>query len=305
MGLLQKNINVRVSVKMAEYYKQLGYTIPTKTDAKGIERYDIKNYFNVDVDDLPCGSSVSVKVECDRCKKTYSMRYKTYLKHKHGEKIYCNSCSKALFNSGKNNPNFGGKYSPKGEKSYNYGGKYSKRGKDNPLWDPNITDEERKTKRNYPEYVEFIKKVLIRDNFTCQCCGLHNSKNMRVHHLNGYNWCKEQRTDETNGITLCETCHKNFHSKYGTKNNTKEQFEKWIGHAIIELGKYNGKLPTARKVYCIEENKIYNSIKELAHEWGCNETSARDACNHRRGIKSLYKKHLMWIEDAIKNNYII
>ncbi len=39
---------------------------------------------------------------------------------------------------------------------------------------------------------------------------------------------KELRTTLTNGITLCETCHKNFHHQYGYGNNTKKQFEKWL-----------------------------------------------------------------------------
>lgn len=37
--------------------------------------------------------------------------------------------------------------------------------------------------------------------------------------------CKEEK-----GITLCETCHNNFHNTYGRRDNTKEQFEKWINN---------------------------------------------------------------------------
>ena len=31
-----------------------------------------------------------------------------------------------------------------------------------------------------------------------------------------------------NGITLSEKAHREFHKKYGTKNNTKEQLEEFL-----------------------------------------------------------------------------
>ena len=107
-------------------------------------------------------------------------------------------------------------------------------GSNNPNWNPNLTEIEREIDRNIEGYTEFIKKVLERDNYTCQCCGEKEkvSGQLNVHHLDGYNWCKEKRTDETNGITLCKSCHKKFHSIYGRGDNTKEQFEEWIKNNI-------------------------------------------------------------------------
>ena len=69
--------------------------------------------------------------------------------------------------------------------------------------------------------------VFKRDNYTCRCCGKDTHNNVS-HHLDGYNWCIEKRLDVDNGVTLCESCHKEFHSIYGYGNNTKEQFEEWI-----------------------------------------------------------------------------
>ena len=123
---------------------------------------------------------------------------------------YCNNCSATVLTTGENNPS----------------------------WNPNKTDEERLIGRHTQYDKQFVKKVLKRDHYTCQCCGKH-SGSLIVHHLDGYNWCKDKRYDETNGITLCKNCHKNFHMEYGRGNNTKEQFESWLGQAV-ELLKYNG-----------------------------------------------------------------
>ena len=109
--------------------------------------------------------------------------------------------------------------------------KQSKRvsGKNNPNYNPNITDEERQMKRNYPEYKEWRKLVYERDYYTCQICGDNKGGNLIAHHLEGYNSNKELRTTLGNGITLCEECHGNFHHQYGKGNNTKEQFIEFIG----------------------------------------------------------------------------
>lgn len=100
------------------------------------------------------------------------------------------------------------------------------RGENNKLFNPLITDEERRTRRNYPEYKEFIKNVYERDNYTCQLSGQIGGE-LVVHHLNGYNWDKEHRIDINNAITLSSKIHKLFHRYYGKGNNTKEQFEEF------------------------------------------------------------------------------
>lgn len=101
-------------------------------------------------------------------------------------------------------------------------------GSNNPNYNPNLTDEDRESRRNIPDYQEFIKEVYKRDNYTCQRCGDNKGGNLVAHHLNGYDTFKEQRTDVNNGVTLCNVCHKEFHSLYGYGNNTKEQYEEWI-----------------------------------------------------------------------------
>ena len=101
-------------------------------------------------------------------------------------------------------------------------------GKLNPWYNPNLTDEERISNRDYIEYTKWRDEVYKRDNYTCQRCGKRQG-DINAHHLNGYDTFKEQRVDVNNGVTLCNVCHKEFHSLYGYGNNTKEQYEEWIG----------------------------------------------------------------------------
>ena len=307
MGLISEYVEIKLGGRNIKYYEDLGYEIPRYMNKNKDMVVANGTTILVKISDLMPSSSCVVKTQCDNCGKITKNEYRYYLKHNHNLKTYCNKCSLKLFNSGENNPNWGNKYTPTGE--------------NHPNWNPNLTQTERESNRNYKEYTQFVKKVMNRDNYTCQCCGNKINHDGIVHHLDGYNWCVEKRTDETNGITLCENCHKNFHSVYGNGNNTKEQFEEWIGHAIGGLEKYNGELPTAKKIYCLEENKIYNSVKELMNEWNLKEhTTIYAVCNHsvrkrKRKNKPAYMyeyvqktirgKHIMWFEEAIENGYLV
>ena len=277
MGLISKEVEVNLNSMNIKYYEDLGYEIPRYKDKWGKLVVKRGTKIVVKVKDLQKGSNIKVKVKCDCCGKEYEMIYQIYLKYVHeGNISYCQQCHSKTFMSGENNPNY----------------------------KPNKTQEEREQDRSYPKYTRFVKKVLARDNYTCQCCGNKLNHDGVVHHLDGYNWCVEKRTDETNGITLCKACHKNFHSIYGKGNNTKEQFEEWFGNAI-ELAKYEGELPTTKKIYCIEENKIYDNALELAKEWNVNFANVYSVCNHKKHkngsyFKSLKDKHLLWLDEYEK-----
>lgn len=146
----------------------------------------------------------SIKVNCSYCGKEYYVTKHTYESRTSGN-FYC-----SIYCMGQG---MIGKYV--GEKS--------------PKWNSDITQEEREKGRNIEGYNDFIKGVYERDNYTCQICGQEgNGHNLNAHHINGYNWYKEGRTDINNGITLCEKCHKEFHKLYGKGNNTKEQFEEYL-----------------------------------------------------------------------------
>lgn len=103
-----------------------------------------------------------------------------------------------------------------------------RKGSLNPNYKNYLTEEDRQDRRIQQGYNEWKQQVKEQANWTCDCCGKRGG-NMEAHHLDGYNWCKEKRLDITNGVCLCEHCHKLFHSKefYGYGDNTKEQYEEF------------------------------------------------------------------------------
>lgn len=94
-------------------------------------------------------------------------------------------------------------------------------------YNPNLTEEDRLGKRDFTPAKEWKKAVYKKDNYTCQIC-FDKPNKLNAHHLDGWHWCKEKRFDIDNGITLCIKCHKDFHSIYSNRNNTKEQFLEFI-----------------------------------------------------------------------------
>lgn len=102
------------------------------------------------------------------------------------------------------------------------------KGKENRKYRHDISDDERLLVRNTPEYKEWAFKIKERDYFICQICKDNKGGNLVSHHFVNYSQNNGLRYKLENGITtLCVNCHKIFHSKYGMKNNTKEQFEEF------------------------------------------------------------------------------
>ena len=97
-------------------------------------------------------------------------------------------------------------------------------GENSVAWNPDIIDEERG--RKYLEYNKWRETVKKRDNYMCQFCGLPIELN--AHHIESYNNNPELGTTLSNGITMCNECHNNFHHQYGYGNNTKQQLIEFI-----------------------------------------------------------------------------
>ena len=100
-------------------------------------------------------------------------------------------------------------------------------GSKHPCWNPKLTHKYRIDRRLMIENNEWRKAVFERDQYTCCKCG-HPSSCLNAHHLYGYADNPDKRVDVDNGRSLCLSCHKEFHKKYGRKRNTRAQYEEWI-----------------------------------------------------------------------------
>ena len=68
-------------------------------------------------------------------------------------------------------------------------------------------------KRVDPDYDDFRRAVLKRDNYTCQMPHCDCKRHLVVHHIRPYAKIVALRTDPNNGITLCRRCHKQTFGK--------------------------------------------------------------------------------------------
>ena len=99
-------------------------------------------------------------------------------------------------------------------------------GKKNWSWKGGITPENKKIWQSI-EMRLWREAVFARDNWTCQKYGIKGWI-LRPHHIQNFAQFPELRFAIDNGITLSEKAHREFHKKYGVKNNTKEQLEEFL-----------------------------------------------------------------------------
>ena len=100
-------------------------------------------------------------------------------------------------------------------------------GENSHKWNHALTDEERDKNENRThtrDYVAWRKEVFKRDGYLCQKCGVDKSGALNAHHIESYANNPDMRTSVSNGVTLCEDCHKDFHHIYGYGENTAEHF---------------------------------------------------------------------------------
>jgi len=77
-------------------------------------------------------------------------------------------------------------------------------GENAPNWQGGITSINAR-KRGRKEYKLWREAVYLRDNFTCQKCGVKNG--LRAYHIKPFKDFPELRLAIDNGITLCKRCH--------------------------------------------------------------------------------------------------
>lgn len=99
-------------------------------------------------------------------------------------------------------------------------------GKNHFNWKGGVTPINHKV-RNSLELKLWKKMCLERDNFTDKKTNIRGG-DLEIHHINNFTNFPELRTSIENGITLSKKTHKEFHKKYGYKNNTREQLEEFL-----------------------------------------------------------------------------
>lgn len=108
----------------------------------------------------------------------------------------------------------------------------TQKGTSHPRWNRNITDDERQKRieRYRSEFREskWRHKVYKRDQYICQKCGANKGGNLNSHHIYSWKNYKKLRYVVSNGITLCENCHKKFHKINGYGKNTRKQLTKYM-----------------------------------------------------------------------------
>lgn len=81
-------------------------------------------------------------------------------------------------------------------------------------------------------YRDWRNSVFGRDDYVCQKTG-QRSGILHSHHIFSFAAHVDLRFEPSNGITLSKSAHRDFHSKYGTVNNTLAQLEEFLGHPVL------------------------------------------------------------------------
>lgn len=102
----------------------------------------------------------------------------------------------------------------------------AKRGEKAWNWKGGISPEREKQRHTF-EMRLWRKAVFERDSFTCQKYKTRGGW-LHAHHVLNFSDFPELRTAIDNGITLSDKAHKEFHKKYGIKNNTREQLNEFL-----------------------------------------------------------------------------
>lgn len=99
-------------------------------------------------------------------------------------------------------------------------------GEEHGMWKGGVSSERDRMMQTV-EYKSWRKSVFKRDSYTCQKC-LVKGGTLNAHHIIPFSENIDLRTSVDNGITLCEECHRDFHSTYGVKSTGINEIHKFL-----------------------------------------------------------------------------
>lgn len=177
-----------------------------------------------------CRESTKIKLNCDECGKVI-YKYRAWakrLKHNFCSRE-CNAIWKSKHLRGSNNARYNKKvvscdycgkkiikknYLVKEDKkcfcNQNCLGKWLSKnaiGKNASNWRGGVNPIN-DTIRKSIKYKKWRISVFKRDKYTCQNCGDNKGGKLNAHHIKSFSKYSKLRFDISNGITLCEDCHK-------------------------------------------------------------------------------------------------
>lgn len=103
----------------------------------------------------------------------------------------------------------------------------SQRGDKNSQWKNGISTENHRLRAS-KRWKVWREAVFTRDNYACQDCGARNGNGKAVflhpHHIKSFTHYPELRFEISNGITLCDNCHKR-HTSWQTLRRRRRKVE--------------------------------------------------------------------------------
>jgi len=87
----------------------------------------------------------------------------------------------------------------------------AKRGVDHPRWRGGVSSENSRLRHSIESRI-WRDAVFARDDHTCQHCHKRGGE-LNAHHIKSFSEHQELRFDVSNGITLCEPCHRAVHRR--------------------------------------------------------------------------------------------
>lgn len=99
-------------------------------------------------------------------------------------------------------------------------------GENNPHWNSDLTKEDRLNNRDLLTPNSFRQRIYARDGFRCTLCGANHS--FHAHHMEPWSKNKERRNEPDNLVTICRTCHDDYHRIYPARIANSENFITWF-----------------------------------------------------------------------------